>query len=181
VNDKEIKVEDRRNIYLIGFMGVGKTAVGRKVARKLGMLFIDSDKAIEDKAGKSVNQIFSENGEECFRELEREFIQFGHPETGCVVACGGGLPIEPGIMDLLKKRGVIISLFARAETILERTDRRDTRPMLKVENKEQRINELLKKRQDVYQKADYLIFSEGRPVEVVVTDIVRAYLRQVKN
>lgn len=170
-----------RNIYLVGFMGVGKSTVGRGVARKLNMLFIDSDRAIEKAAGKSINELFAEHGEEHFRELERAFIESGHPESGCVVACGGGLPIEEGIMDLLKSRGVVIGLFARSETILERTDRRENRPMLHVENKEERINDLLKKRQDTYKQADYLFFSEGRRVENVVGDIVRVYLKRFKG
>ncbi|PWU05645.1 MAG: shikimate kinase [Verrucomicrobia bacterium] len=178
--NKEQNGGKRPNIYLIGFMGVGKSTVGRRLARKLGMLFIDSDAAIEVKAGKTVNEIFAQDGEKIFREMEREFIKVGHPGKGCVVACGGGLPIEEGMLELLRERGMVIGLFARSETILERTDRRDTRPMLNVENKEERINDLLKKRRDLYQKADYLFFSEGRPVEVVVADIVRVYLKRMK-
>lgn len=169
-----------KNIYLIGFMGVGKSSVGRKLAQKLGMLFIDSDRAIEQKEQKSVSNIFNESGERYFRELERQFIQSGHPDKGCVIACGGGLPIEEGIIDLLKSRGLVIALFARSQTILERTDRRDTRPMLNVEDKEEHINKLLATRQEVYQKADYLFFSEGRRVEDVASDIARVYRRVLK-
>lgn len=179
--DKEVTVANKPNIYLIGFMGVGKSSVGRKVARKLGMLFIDSDKAIEGKAGMSVNEIFAQNGEKAFREFEREFIKSGHPENGCVVACGGGLPIEEGMIEILKSRGIVVGLFAHSDTILERTDRRDTRPILNVENKEARINDLLKSRQDTYKQADYLFFSQGRPIEDVAADIVRVYLRRFKS
>lgn len=170
-----------RNIYLVGFMGVGKSTVARKVAHKLGLQFIDSDRAIEKNVGQSINDIFAKQGEEHFRKLERAFIESGHSKSGCVIACGGGLPIEDGIMDLLKSQGVVIGLFARSETILERTDRRENRPMLHVENKEERINELLKKRQDTYKEADYLFFSEGRRIEDVVGDIVRVYLRRSKQ
>lgn len=175
MNDKERKAENKPNIYLIGFMGVGKSSVGRKVASKLGMLFIDSDKAIEKKAGKSVNEIFAQEGEKTFRELEREFIKSGHPTTGCVVACGGGLPIEEGMIETLKEYGIIVGLFAHSDTILERTDRRNTRPMLNVDDKEFQIKNLLKKRQDTYKQADYLFFSQGRPIEQVAADIVRVY------
>lgn len=162
-------------------MGVGKSTVGRKVAQKLNMQFIDSDREIEKNVGQSINELFAKHGEEHFRKLERSFIESGHLKSGCVVACGGGLPIEEGIMDLLKSRGIVIGLFAGSQTILQRTDRRDNRPMLHVENKEERINELLKKRQDIYERADYLFFSEGRRIEDVVSDVVRAYLKRFKT
>lgn len=156
-------------------MGVGKSTVARRVAYKLDMSFIDSDRAVERIAGKTVNEIFSEAGEECFRQLERQFIESGHPLSGCVVACGGGLPIAEGIMDLLKSQGIVIALFAKTQTIMERTDRRQNRPLLKVENKEERISSLLATREDIYQKADYLIFSENRRIEDVVADVIRIY------
>lgn len=169
-------LKNNRNIYLIGFMGVGKTTVARRTAYKLNMAFVDSDRAIERLAGQSVDEIFKEEGgEQRFRLLERQFVESGHPSTGCVVACGGGLPVADGIMDLLKRQGLVIALFAKSQTILERTDRRQTRPLLKVEDKEERISSLLTVREDIYQKADYLIYSENRRIEDVVADVIRIY------
>lgn len=179
INQKP-EIENKPNIYLIGFMGVGKTAVGKRVARKLRMEFIDSDKAIERKVGKSVNEIFAQEGERFFRGLEREFIQNEHNEKGCIVACGGGLPVEEGMLEILKSKGIVVGLFADSDAILERANRRNTRPMLNVEDKEAKIADLLEKRQDIYKDADYLFFSQGRPIEAVAGDIVRVYLRRFK-
>lgn len=173
VNKSVGDFKENCNIYIVGFMGVGKTAVGRRLAYRLGMKFIDSDRAIEGVAGKTVSAIFAEEGEKRFREFEREFIERGHPSYGCVVACGGGLPMGEGVMERLKSQGMVIALFAREETILGRTQRRQTRPLLEGENKEERIANLLGARKQVYEKADYLIFSEGRSVDGVVGDILR--------
>jgi len=175
INCKEY-LQQRRNIYIVGFMGVGKTTVARRVAYKLNMTLVDSDRAIERLAGKSVGEIFNEeDGERRFRHLERQFVESGHSKMNCVVACGGGLPIGEGMMELLKSQGVVIALFAGSRTILERTDRRETRPLLRVENKEECIVGLLDARENVYQKAHYLIFSENRRIGDVVADVIRVY------
>ena len=81
------------NLYLVGFMGTGKSTVGRQVARQMGFEFIDSDHEIERRQGQPVSQIFAEQGEAKFRALEREFIEHGHPAQKCVVSCGGGLVV----------------------------------------------------------------------------------------
>ena len=182
INSEVETLKKRKNVYLIGFMGVGKTAVARTIARKLHMTFIDSDREIKAKAGQSIEAIFNEeNGEARFRKLEREFIEEGHPDYNCIVACGGGLPIAEGILDLLKSRGVVFALFAKTSTIHQRTDRRSVRPLLMVEDKEKRINELLERRQHIYTQAHHLIFSEGRPVEAVACDIMRIYVAQERR
>src|SRR4051812_7704562 len=85
------------NLYLVGFMGTGKSTVGRQVARQLGFQFLDSDHEIERLQGKPVARIFAEEGEAKFRTLEREFIERGHPADRCIVACGGGLVVPPGM------------------------------------------------------------------------------------
>ena len=87
MNDKS------KNLYLVGFMGVGKSVIGRSVAAELGMRFIDSDRAIEKEQGCRIADIFKAEGEARFREYERRFVESGHPSHGCVVACGGGLVI----------------------------------------------------------------------------------------
>ena len=111
-------------------MGVGKSAFGRRAARELGLRFIDSDHQIEKEQGKKIPEIFANEGESHFRILEHQFIEYGHPETGCVVSCGGGLVVEPGMKELLKQKGVVICLFASAESIIERTSRNKGRPLL---------------------------------------------------
>ena len=88
INSQQM-LEDRKNIYLIGMMGSGKSTVGKMVASKTNMHFLDSDKIIEENDGKSVSEIFSNYGENKFRELERDFIRNGHPKNNCIVSCGG--------------------------------------------------------------------------------------------
>ncbi|MEX0330500.1 MAG: shikimate kinase [Puniceicoccaceae bacterium] len=167
----------RRNIYLIGFMGVGKSAVGRALARSLRMSFIDSDWAIEQTAGRSIAEIFADEGETAFRSMEREFIESGHPDEGTIVACGGGLPIQPGMSELLKEKGLVVCLFARPETILKRTIGNPKRPLLNVDDPEGRIRSLMAERDPVYMAAGIGISTEGRTIPDIVKSITRVYHR----
>ncbi len=170
---------DLPNLYLVGFMGVGKSAVGRRVANHLGLQFMDSDHAIEKKARKSVSEIFAEQGEEAFRAMEQEFVTSGHPDKNCVVACGGGLILTPGILDALKTRGIIICLYASAETILERTSDNQSRPLLNVDNSQQRIREQIKKREPIYMNAGPCIITDRRSVIDVAEHVKRVFLREI--
>lgn len=156
-------------------MGVGKSSIGRRVARALKYKFLDSDHVIEKRDGRKIPQIFSSDGEAYFRKLEREFIENGHPESGAVVSCGGGLVVEEGMSDLLKSKGVVICLFASVESIIERTSRNKKRPLLQVENPEERVRELLSKREPIYMKAGACITTEGRTIPEVVKHIMRTY------
>ncbi len=169
------------NLYLIGFMGVGKSAVGRGVAQALGYRFIDSDRAIERKAGKQITRIFSEDGEPAFRQMEREFIEDGHPATGCVVACGGGLPTIEGMREKLLARGVVVCLFASEDTILERTSRNKKRPLLRCDNPRERISELLNKRLPVYRSTGTGILTENRGLSEVIDHVVRVYKSEAER
>ncbi|MFP4166169.1 MAG: shikimate kinase [Opitutales bacterium] len=172
---KRNKKEQQPNLYLVGFMGVGKSAIGRRVARQMQFRFIDSDHWIEREAGKSIPEIFATEGEDAFRERERAFVESGHPEEKCVVACGGGLVVQPGMKERLKEKGVVVSLFASVESIIERTSRNKNRPLLKVENPEARIRELLAERVPVYMEAGVCITTEGRTMDEVVAHVARTY------
>ena len=163
------------NLYLVGFMGVGKSAIGRKVARELGFKFIDSDFEIEKQAGRKISRIFADEGEPAFREMERAFIESGHPDAACVVSTGGGLVVQEGMSDLLKQKGVVICLFASAETVIERTGRNDKRPLLNVENPEERVRQLLAERESIYMNSGACITTEGRSMSEVVRHVVRSY------
>ena len=169
------------NIYLIGFMGVGKSAVGRTLARTLKMDFIDSDWAIEKDAGKPIARIFADEGEPAFRGMERRFIEQGHPAEGVVVSCGGGLPVQPGMRELLLKKGIVICLFARPETVVRRTVGNPKRPLLNVEDPEQRVRELMLERDPVYMSTGIGISTEGRTIPEVVKNIVRIYRREARS
>ena len=132
-------------------MGTGKTTVGRAVARRIGFKCVDSDHEIERKAGKSVSAIFAEEGEAAFRALERWFVEEGHAPERLVVACGGGLVVQPGMLDLLGSRGVVVCLHASIETILARTARHSrVRPLLDVEDPDARARALYAEREAIY-------------------------------
>ena len=96
------------NLYLVGFMGTGKTTVGRLLAQKIGFDILDSDKEIEKKEGSTISDIFSKQGEAAFRGMEKEFILNGHPKTKAVISCGGGLVVQPGMKEELQSRGVVV-------------------------------------------------------------------------
>lgn len=169
------------NLYIIGFMGVGKSAVGRSVARQLGMRFLDSDWCIEQKAGRSITDIFAASGEASFRKMEWEFIESGHPENGIVIACGGGLPLQTGMSELLLQRGVVVCLFAQPETILARTSGNQKRPLLNVQDPAAKIQQLLKEREPCYMKTGIGISAEGRQIADVVSNVVRVYRRDAQR
>jgi shikimate kinase len=165
------------NLYLVGFMGTGKTTVGRAVAVRLGFTFLDSDHEIERAAGKTVARIFAEDGEPEFRRLERQFIESGHPPTGRVVACGGGLVVQPGMLGLLQSRGVVVCLHASFETVLSRTSGTNHRPLLAVNDPAERVRTLYAQREPIYRRAGTVILTDGRPLLEVVAHVVRAYRR----
>ena len=163
------------NLYLVGFMGTGKSTVGRQVARQLGFRFLDSDREIECIQGKPVAQIFADDGEAKFRAMEREFIERGHPAERCIVACGGGLIVPPGMLELLRNRGVMICLHAPIETILLRTLRTTHRPLLRTENPEQRVRELYTQREEVYRRAGTMVLTDSRPQREIIAHVMRIY------
>ncbi|MGJ3242896.1 MAG: shikimate kinase [Opitutales bacterium] len=163
------------NLYLIGFMGTGKTALGRRAADALKARFIDVDQAIEAKVGMPISRFFEEQGEPAFREEEWLFIESGHPGRGCVVSCGGGLAVQPGMMDRLMAKGVVVALSARPETILRRVSGNKNRPLLNVPDPEARIRDLLSERQPYYQRAHACIMTDLRPKRETLAHVLRAY------
>jgi shikimate kinase len=167
--------QSKPNLYLVGFMGVGKSVLGRKLARELGMRYIDSDHQIEKEQGKKIPEIFANEGEPYFRDLERQFIESGHPQTGCVVSCGGGLVVELGMKELLKEKGIVICLFASAESIIERTSRSKNRPLLNVDDTAAKVRALLKEREAIYMNSGACITTEGRTIPDVLRHMMRIY------
>ena len=169
------------NLYLVGFMGTGKSTVGRAVAQRLGFAVLDSDHEIERVCGKSIPEIFATDGEAAFRAREREFILTGHPAARTLVACGGGLIMAPGLLDLLKARGVVICLHASIDTILERTSRNRNRPLLNVDNPEERVRALYAEREPVYRRAGTVILTDSRPMTDIVAHVVRTWKREAAD
>lgn len=166
------------NLYLVGFMGTGKSTVGRQLAKQMDFQFIDSDHEIERGQGKPVSAIFAEEGEARFRELEREFIERGHPEHGCVVACGGGLVVPPGMLELLRGRGVVICLHAPIEAILERIMHTTHRPLLQMEDPAKRLRELYAQREELYRKTGTMVLTDNRPLREIAAHVLRVYRQE---
>jgi len=169
------------NLYVVGFMGTGKSSISRRVARKLGMQFLDTDYEIEKAEGMPISQIFAEHGEAYFRKLEWEYVEQGHPSQGCVVSCGGGLVTQEGIADLMKSRGVLLCLYASVETILSRTRGNKKRPLLQVDDPEARIRELLAERQPYYSLAPVSVLTDQRSIPEVVEHVLRSYRTMTRS
>lgn len=158
-------------------MGTGKSAVGRSVAARLGLSFIDSDQAIAEQQGMSIAAIFEARGEAYFRQLESDFIASGHPSDGCVVSCGGGLAAREGMVARLRARGVVCALFASVETILARTSGNSNRPLLNVDDPATAIRTLLAARESYYLQANFCISTDHRSLADVALSVQRNYLR----
>jgi shikimate kinase len=160
-------------------MGTGKTTVGRAVAHRIGFKCVDSDHEIERKAGKPIAEIFAADGEPAFRALERQFVEGGHGDERLVIACGGGLVVQPGMLALLATRGVVVCLHASIETILARTSRHGrTRPLLDVEDPDSRARALYTEREAVYRSAGTVILTDARPLSEIAAHVIRVWRRE---
>lgn len=162
------------NIALIGFMGTGKTAVGELLAGRLGKEFIELDALIEKQAGKTIPEIFNQDGEIAFRELEIEVTRDAAERENTVIACGGGVVLNQINIDRLRKRSVIVHLTASPEAILQRTSSdRDERPLLVAEDKAAKVKALLEFRRPFYERAaDITVDTSGLKVTGVVEQII---------
>ena len=166
----------RRNIILMGFMGTGKSTVGRSLATRLGLTFLDMDTLIEERAGKAISKIFAEEGEPHFRTLERALVQELSARNGLVVACGGGVVLNPDNIRDYSKSGTVICLSATPELIFERTAKDRNRPLLEEQDRMKRILDLLERRKALYASIPNQVdTSSATPAQVVeaILGIVR--------
>lgn len=162
------------NIILIGFMGSGKTSVGKQLARKLKYTFCDTDQLIEKENKKSVQNIFATNGEEYFRKLETTTIQelYGSM-TRTVLSTGGGLPITAGNDQLLRRLGDVIYLKASKETLMKRLQGDTSRPLLVGEHVEERVENLLRVRTPIYEKVAHLtVTTDQKKIYEIIDEII---------
>jgi shikimate kinase len=164
----------KTNIALIGFMGTGKTAVGKALAERLDKKFIELDSLIERKAGKTIPEIFKQDGEIAFRELEIEVTKEVAEKKNAVIACGGGVVLNKINIDRLRKESLIVYLTASPKIILKRTSNdAEERPLLKVANPTLTIQELLRFRKPFYERAaDIKIDTSKLDVEAIVEQII---------
>ncbi|MFC1911337.1 3-dehydroquinate synthase [Chloroflexota bacterium] len=170
------------NLVITGFSGTGKSLVGRETARRLNWGFLDTDDEIVRRAGKPIAQIFDQEGESKFRELERETIGEACQQKKTVIAIGGGAIVDGQNYELLARSGVIICLEAKAETIYERLFREaacspetEIRPLLAVDNPLERIRQLKASRQSYYAKADWTIHTDCLSISEVAEEGIRAW------
>jgi|WetSurMetagenome_2_1015567.scaffolds.fasta_scaffold00030_37 shikimate kinase len=161
-----------KNIALTGFMGTGKTEVGKALARKLGYSFVDVDAAIEEKSGLKINDIFSKQGEAAFRDMEAEAIRAASGGDCLIISTGGGAVLRRENMDHLRRKGVVVCLSASPDTILFRTQDSRDRPLLCVEDPLARIRELLAARQPYYEEADIMVDTEGKSPLQIADEII---------
>lgn len=167
-----VKPEKSENIVLGGFMGSGKSSVGRRLAAALNMKFIDLDRYIEKKAGKTVSQIFAESGEAYFRALETETVRELSMEKQCVIAVGGGtLMREENIEEFHKGSCAIYYLDVPLRALQERLKNDKRRPLLQVENRSAVIEKLLNERRPRYLAGADVVVDAGAPTIVVVRRI----------
>jgi shikimate kinase len=169
---------NKRNVFLIGPMGSGKTAVGRHLARLLHYTFHDSDADIEAKTGVDIPFIFEKEGEAGFRSRERESIDRLTRLDSIVLATGGGAVINAANRAALAERGVVVYLATSVNQQIERTRHARHRPLLHDIDPEQRLKELMERRAELYaQIADFTIATDGRRVQLVAEEIHRELRR----
>ena len=161
-----------RNIVLTGFMGTGKTEVGRELSRILRWKLIDVDDEIVKAKKMSINEIFAQFGEPAFRDLETGMIREISKKKNVIISTGGGAVTRHENIDALRENGIVICLTATPEIILKRTSSNSERPLLKVEDPLQRIKELLEIRMPFYQKADIVIDTEAKTPFQIAKEIL---------
>lgn len=172
---------DRSNIILIGFMGTGKTAIGKRLAQTMGKQFIDTDKEIEKVTGMTISQIFNRHGEIRFRSEEKLAVKKACSRSNAVIATGGGAVIDDDNIKMMKSCGRILCLTARPEVIQARIKRKDNRPLLQRDKSLERINDLLTDRKVYYKKCAEGFFDTSDDEHEQVVEHIITFLRSEKN
>ncbi|MFH1768668.1 MAG: shikimate kinase [Candidatus Omnitrophota bacterium] len=162
-----------KNIYLVGFMGAGKSAVGKELSARTNKNFIEMDEIIEQKEGMAISDIFAKKGENYFRLREKALLADIAKDENLIVSCGGGVVIDQDNIILLKKTGFMIWLEADIETLYRRTKSCVNRPLLDVANPEEKIRQLLKQRQAFYREAHFWLDTSHLSVDQVADEIAR--------
>lgn len=168
----------KKNIYLIGPMGSGKTTIGYRLAQKFGMSFYDSDQEIETHTGASVSLIFEIEGEAGFRQREKRMLQRLSMLEGVLVATGGGAIIDQDNRDLLRSSGIVVYLRTSVDQQLDRLGRDRSRPLLQTPDKHCKLLELAQNRNPLYEQTADLIFpAKNRNIDSTVNQIYQAICR----
>ncbi|HET6321909.1 MAG TPA: shikimate kinase [Hyphomicrobium sp.] len=169
----------QRSVVLVGLMGCGKSAIGRRLAGRLALPFVDADEEIEKAAGKSIEDIFADHGEPYFREGERKVVARLLRAGPQVLATGGGAFMSEETREAIAERGISIWLKAELPLLVRRVGKRGNRPLLKVDDPEVVLRDLMAKRYPVYATADITVESRDVPHEVIVGEIVDRLARDL--
>jgi shikimate kinase / 3-dehydroquinate synthase len=162
----------RRPIVLIGLMGCGKSSIGKRLAARLSLPFVDADDEIERAAAKTINDIFADHGEDHFRDGERKVISRLLANGAQVLATGGGAYMHPETRQRVRDTGISIWLRAELPVLMRRVSKRDTRPLLRTGNPEATMRKLIESRYPVYAEADLTVESRDEPHDVIVSEII---------
>lgn len=168
----------KKTIVLVGMMGAGKTAVGRALAQRLGVPFLDSDAEIEAAANMTVPEIFVRDGEPFFRQKESQVISRLLDEERCVLSTGGGAFMSQKNRDMISERGVSVWLKADSDVLWNRVKHKDTRPLLRTGNPRATLQEIYEARVPLYEKADLAVISDG---QTSIDDMVGRVLEALKT
>jgi shikimate kinase len=142
-----------KSIVLIGFMGAGKSSVGRFLERRTGLVRLDTDEIVSSKFGLSISDIFSKHGEQRFRDAETEALRELSPDPPSIIVTGGGIVMRQENVDILKRLGTIVWLDGNEKKLFQRASRRGERPLLQTENPQKSFSDLLRKRRPLYKNA----------------------------
>ena len=163
----------KKNIVLIGFMGSGKSKIGRRLAEQLKIDLVSTDEMIEKKAGQSITAIFQTKGEAYFRDLESTMVKEVAARQGIIIDCGGGVVLRPINLQELKRQGIVFYLSAAPETIYERIKHEKHRPLLNGPDPLGCIKELYNQRIPLYNQADHIIDADDASIDGPVVEILK--------
>ena len=163
------------NLALIGFMGTGKTSVGRLAAEQLHFEYLDTDELIQTHTGRTIAEIFKTDGEPAFRALEKNVVAEMAGRSKTLISTGGGLPANPENLASLKTHALVICLWASADKIWERVKNQSHRPLLEDPNPQKKIRELLAVREPFYKQADVLMNTETRTVREMAQQVTHQF------
>ncbi len=175
----------KKHIYFTGFMGAGKSRLGRELAARISWPIIDTDKVIEEQEQKTVSEIFKAKGESFFRDKEKQILsEISKSEQPMIIALGGGMLKNPDNFKLASQSGLIIYIQSSPEAILERIRHTDKRPLLRGKSDMEKLNlirEMLEKRKAVYEKAHIVFNRDGYELEELLVKLERVIMKHIKE
>lgn len=166
---------DIRNIALIGFMGTGKSSVGRVLTEHLHFEFVDTDDLVEARAGKTITEIFRQDGEAAFREIEKQVVDALAVRSKLIIATGGGLGACQANLDSLKTHSLVVCLWTSPEKIWQRVRHQTHRPLLAGPDPLTKIKTLLAEREPFYRQADVIMNTEVRSIKAVAQQVAHQF------